>query len=64
MRALGRKWKSLQQLVYPALFLSLAHWLLLDWKWQPAAVHLTPLILAWSLRCAARFRLRKERALS
>lgn len=48
MRALGRyKWKALQRLVYPALLLSLAHWLLLDWKWQPAALHLGPLLAAW-----------------
>jgi len=50
MRALGRRWKLAQRLVYPALVLSLAHWLLLDWEWQPAAVHLTPLLIAWGLR--------------
>lgn len=50
MIGLGRRaWKGLQRLVWPALMLSLAHWLLLDWKWQPAAVHLAPLIIAWSL---------------
>ncbi len=50
MRALGRRWKMAQRLAYPALVLSLAHWLLLDWEWQPAAVHLTPLLIAWGLR--------------
>lgn len=50
MRAMGRyRWKSVQRLVYPALLLSLAHWLLLDWKWQPAAVHLVPVMAAWLL---------------
>ena len=52
MRALGRRWKRAQRLVYPALVLSLAHWLLLDWEWQPAAAHLTPLLIAWGLRFA------------
>lgn len=57
MRALGRRlWKSLQRLVYPALLASLAHWLLLDWRWQPAAIHLIPLILAWSLWAISRLR--------
>ena len=50
LRALGRRWKSVQRLVYPALILTLAHWLLLDWKWQPAAVHLVPLLIVWCLR--------------
>jgi len=64
MRALGRKWKTVQRIVYAALLVALAHWLLLDREWQPAAIHLTPLIVAWSLRLAARFGRRKERALS
>jgi len=60
MRALGRRlWKSLQRLVYPVLVFSLAHWLLLDWHWQPAVIHLIPLILAWSLWPVSRWR-RKE----
>jgi len=50
MRALGRKWKLTQRLVYPAFLLALVHWLLLDWEWQPAVVHLAPLAIAWSLR--------------
>lgn len=56
MRALGRRWKSLQRLVYPALVLALAHWLLLGWQWQSAVIHVAPLIVAWSLRCANRRR--------
>lgn len=54
MYALGERWKQLQRLVYPALFATLAHWLLLDWKWQPAAIHLAPLVIAWSLRTIRR----------
>lgn len=50
MRALGRRWKAIQRLVYAALSLTLVHWLLLDWHWQPAAIHLAPLIIAWLLR--------------
>ena len=60
MRALGRyRWKSIQRLVYPALLLALAHWLLLDWKWQPAAIHLAPLAAAWLALIAIRFKNRK-----
>lgn len=56
MRTLGRyKWKALQRLVYPAMLLSLAHWLLLDWKWQPAVLHLGPLLVAWIVLLATRF---------
>lgn len=56
MRALGSyKWKALQRLVYPVLALSLAHWLLLDWKWQPAALHLSPLLAAWLVLLFIRF---------
>lgn len=54
MRALGRRWKRIQRLVYAAFILSLVHWLLLDWAWQPAAVHLAPLIISWGLRFARR----------
>ncbi len=58
MRALGRQWKTLQRLVYAALILTLVHWLLLDWNWQPAALHVAPLLFAWALR----FIPRKEHA--
>lgn len=50
MRRLGRNWKRVQRLVYLALALTLVHWLLLDWDWRPAAVHLLPLAIAWLLR--------------
>lgn len=54
MRGLGRRWKQLQRFVYAAFALSLVHWLLLDWHWQPALIHLAPLIVAWLLRAMAR----------
>lgn len=54
MRALRRRWKTLQRLVYPALLLTLAHWLLLGWSWRPALFHAAPLLVAWSLRAARR----------
>lgn len=56
MRKLGRNWKKAQRLVYLAVIIGLAHWILLDWSWQPAMVHLTPLIIAWILRSLARRR--------
>ncbi|AMO70981.1 sulfite oxidase heme-binding subunit YedZ [Sphingorhabdus sp. M41] len=58
MRKLGRNWKRVQRLVYPALIIGLAHWILLDWAWQPAIVHLAPLIIAWILRYTGRRRRR------
>ena len=60
MRRLGRNWKRVQRLVYLALAPGLAHWLLLDWDWRPAAVHLLPLAIAWLLR-AWRISTRKTR---
>lgn len=56
MRWLGRRWKSLQRLLYPAVALALAHWFLLDWGWLPALIHTIPLIVAWCLRMASRER--------
>lgn len=56
MRRLGRRWKQIQRLVYPAFVLALVHWLLLDWAWGPALVHLAPLLVAWTLRMAMRRR--------
>jgi sulfoxide reductase heme-binding subunit YedZ len=50
MRRLGRDWKRIQRLVYAAFALALVHWLLLDWNWRPAAIHLLPLVIAWLLR--------------
>nr|WP_272916583.1 ferric reductase-like transmembrane domain-containing protein [Tsuneonella aeria] len=64
MRRLGRTWKRLQWLAYPALALALLHWALLDRAWLPVLVHLVPLGLAWSLRIAARngYRFRRRPA--
>lgn len=65
MRVLKRRWKQVQKFAYPALALSLVHWLLLDWEWQPAAVHLAPLIIAWLLRAFAGIKKRpSERLIS
>jgi methionine sulfoxide reductase heme-binding subunit len=54
VRALGRRWKQVQRIVYLALAATVLHWLLLDWEWQPAALHLAPLIVAWGLRAGKR----------
>lgn len=62
MRTLRRRWKLVQRLVYPALFLTLAHWLLLDWEWQPALVHAAPVLIAWLLRFAHRLRVETRRS--
>lgn len=69
VRLLRKRWKQIQTLVYPALGLSLIHWLLLDWSMGPAFVHVAPLVAAWLLRGLSRFRSRpletpKERTLS
>ncbi|WP_417620183.1 ferric reductase-like transmembrane domain-containing protein [Parasphingorhabdus sp.] len=56
MRKLGQNWKKVQRLVYLALIIGLLHWYLLDWAWQPALVHLAPLIVAWILRTMGRRR--------
>lgn len=55
-RALGPLWKRLQRLVYPALLVAFAHWLLLDHQWQAALAHAAPLAIAWTLRGAHRLR--------
>lgn len=54
VRVLGRRWKRMQRLVYPAFALTLAHWLLLDHGWSSAAVHASPLMIAWGLRAVHR----------
>ena len=58
VRALRRRWKSLQQLAYPAALFSVAHWILLEWHWTPALIHLAPLSVAWTLRIIGRRRRR------
>lgn len=61
VRSLGRRWKMLQRLVYPALLLSILHWVFLEWHWVPAMVHVVPLVIAWSLRLLARNGLARKR---
>lgn len=61
VKALRRRWKQVQYLVYPAFIIALAHWLLLDWHWLGAALHLGPLALAWTLRLARRRSLSRTR---
>lgn len=61
MRALGRRWKQVQWVVYPALLFSFAHWLLLEWSWQKAAIHGAPLMTAWGLRAIRRLQTRQRR---
>ncbi|WP_454557686.1 ferric reductase-like transmembrane domain-containing protein [Parapedomonas caeni] len=56
MRALGRRWKTVQRLVYPALLIALLHWALLERDWLPAIIHLAPLAIAWALRVGAGYR--------
>lgn len=50
-RQLGRAWKSLQRLAYPAAVLTLVHWLLITREPGAAVVHFAPLALleAWRL---------------
>lgn len=50
VRVLGRRWRTVQRLVYLALAVGVVHWLLLAWEWLPAALHIAPLILAWLAR--------------
>ena len=64
VRRLGRRWKTLQRLVYLAFLVGLIHWLLLDWEWLPAFVHLLPVIVAWALRTYARHGTHRLRAMS
>jgi len=65
MRRLGRNWKKVQRLVYLALIIGLVHWVLLDWAWQPALVHLAPLMIAWILRLIGRGRRnRRQRSMA
>lgn len=57
MITLGRRtWKSVQRLVYGAAILTFAHWLLLDWHWQPALIHAAPVIVAWGALVVRRYR--------
>lgn len=50
MRGLGRAWKRLQRLAYPAAVLTLVHWLLIHDGRTSALVHFAPLVLLQLLR--------------
>ena len=45
MRALGRGWKRLQRLAYPAALLTLAHWAFVHGGVSAALLHFVPLLL-------------------
>ena len=61
MRRLGRRWKSIQIVVYPALVLTIVHWLLLEPSASKALLHAAPLLMAWSARAAQRTRILHRR---
>ncbi|MHB2267009.1 ferric reductase-like transmembrane domain-containing protein [Aliihoeflea sp. PC F10.4] len=61
MRRLGRNWKRIQRLAYPAAILTLAHWLLLTRDWSEALLWFAPLILLQIARQAATLRRRNGR---
>jgi sulfoxide reductase heme-binding subunit YedZ len=50
MRALGRMWKRIQRLAYPAAVLTLVHWLLVHDGLAEALLHFAPLALLQLLR--------------
>lgn len=58
VRAMGRGWKAVQRLVYPAALLTLAHWLLLTRDWTEALIWFAPLGLLQLARLATRLRRR------
>lgn len=61
VRLLGRGWKMLQRLVYPAALLTLAHWLLLTKGPQEALLHAAPLATLQLFRVCAGLRDRWSR---
>lgn len=61
VRRLGRRWRTIQRLVYAALALAMVHWLLLAWSPVSALVHIAPLILAWSARAWRRHQIKALR---
>lgn len=52
MRALGRAWKRVQRLAYPAAVLTLVHWVLVHDGQTEALLHFAPLALLQALRLA------------
>ena len=52
MRALGRGWKRLQRLAYPAALFTFAHWVIVHNGWTGAVAWFAPLALLQILRLA------------
>ncbi len=50
MRTLGRMWKTIQRLAYPAAILTLVHWLLVHDGKTEALLHFAPLFVLQLLR--------------
>ena len=50
VRVLGRDWKLLQRLVYPAAVATLLHWMFIHNDLGPALVHFLPLAALESYR--------------
>lgn len=55
MRALGRAWKRVQRLAYPAAVLTLIHWMLVHDGLASALVQFAPLILLETIRIFRHF---------
>lgn len=55
MRALGRLWKKIQRLAYPAAVLTLLHWLLVHDGMTEALLHFAPLAVLQLLRIGRLF---------
>ncbi|MDF1598167.1 ferric reductase-like transmembrane domain-containing protein [Mesorhizobium sp. YIM 152430] len=60
LRAMGRSWKAVQRLAYPAAVLTLGHWLLLTREWTNALIWLAPLALLQLARLAKSLRARNS----
>ena len=60
LRWLGRRWKMIQRLAYPAAVLTLVHWVLVHDGMTEALLHFAPLII---LRLATISRLRSPKPL-
>ena len=60
MRWLGRRWKTIQRLAYPAALLTLVHWILVHDGMAEALFHFAPLAI---LRLASITRLRSPKPL-
>ena len=54
MRALGRNWKRVQRLAYPAALLTLAHWLTIHDGFIVALAHFAPLVILELIRILRR----------